>query len=99
MSMMESACNGHSSNIDKWVALGMMNKAEEVKNIAEMLEATMEDLFDQVGNLNSNLDLLSDATEALQERMEEMVDMMNSEMYPDSPLPPIPANVRNSLPF
>ena len=99
MSMTESACNGRYRNIDKWVALGMMKKAEEVKSIAEMLEASMEDLFDQMGNLNSNLDLLSDATEALQEKMEEMVDMMNGEMYPDSLSPLISSSDSNPLPF
>ena len=99
MSMLESARNGCTRNIDKWVALGMMKKAEEVQDIAEMLEASVEDLFDQMGNLNSNLDLLSDATEALQEKMEEMVHMMNDAMYPDTSFPLIPDSGCNPLPF
>ena len=99
MTMMENSCNGRGRNIDKWVALGMMKKAEEVQNIAEMLEASMEDLFDQMENLNSNLDLLSDATNVLQENMEEMVDIMNGEMYPESSSQQILGDISNPLPF
>lgn len=99
MSMMERACNSHSRNIDKWVALGMMKKAEEVQNIAEMLESSMEDLFDQMENLNSNLDLLSDATETIQAKLDEMVDMMNDEIHSDSSSSLISTNDSNPLPF
>lgn len=99
MSMMESVQNGRTRNIDKWVALGIMKKAEEVQNMAEMLESSVEDLFDQMENLNSNLELLSDATEALQEKMEEMVDMMNGAMCPDTFSPLIPDSGCNPLPF
>ena len=98
MSMTESACNGRYRNIDKWVALGMMKKAEEVKSIAEMLEASMEDLFDQMEIFNSSLDFLADTTDTVQGKIEEMVDILNGEM-PVPPSHPLQDNNDYLLPF
>jgi len=96
--MTESAFNGRNSSISKWVTLGMMQRAEQVRNIAEMLEATMEELSDQMANLDEKMDMLAEATEAIQEQMEEIVDIMNSEINPD--VLPIPEeNGINPLPF
>lgn len=99
MSMMESARNGRTRNIDAWATLGMMKKAEEVQNTVEMLGASMEDLFDQIEILNANLEYLSDAAETIQEKMEEIVEIMNGEMYPDTSSPLIPDSGCNPLPF
>ena len=87
MSMMEVARNGYCRNIDKWIALGVMQQAEQVRNIAEMLTVSMEDLFDQMEDLNSNLDSLSDTTETIQEKIDEMMDILNGEVDPEPPLP------------
>ena len=76
MSMMESACNRRNSS-SKWMALGMMQRAEQVRDIAEMLDATMEDLSAQMENLDEKMDLLAEATEAIQEKMEEIVKSVN----------------------
>ena len=98
MNMMEAAFNGRNSNISKWVTLGMMQRAEQVRNIAEMLEATMEDLSDQMANLDVKIDLLAEASEAIQEQMEEIVDIMNGEIYPDTVQSPEMSRI-NPLPF
>lgn len=98
MSMTESACNGHRSNISSWVTLGMMQRAEQVRNIAEMLEATMEDLSIQMENLDEKMELLAEATEAIQEKMEEILDIMNGDANPDVfPTPAVCGT--NPLPF
>ena len=96
--MTESAFNGRNSAISKWVTLGMMQRAEQVRNIAEMLEATMEDLSDQMANLDEKMDLLAEASEVIQEQMEEIVDIMNGEINPDV-LPAPEASDINPLPF
>ena len=73
--------NGHCArNIDKWVALGMMQRVEQVRNIAEMLSAAMEDLSDQMTNLESNLECLTDATDTIQEQIEEMMNLIQEEI-------------------
>lgn len=98
MSMMETARNGYSRNFDKWVALGMIQQAEQVRNIAEMLTASMEDLYDQMEDLNSNLDSLSEATETIQEKIDEMMDILDGELDPDPPLP-LATEESGPLPF
>lgn len=97
MSMMESARNRRNSS-SKWIALGMMQRAEHVRDIAEMLDATMEDLSAQMENLDEKMDLLAEATEAIQEKMEEIVYIMNTEMDPDVS-PVLEPNSINPLPF
>lgn len=84
--MINSVRDDHNRNVDKWVALAMMQQAEQVRNIAEMLCATMEDMSDQMETLNEHLESLSDATETIQEKLDDMMDLMNSEKCPDSPL-------------
>ena len=74
-----AAASYNARNIDKWIALGLMQRVEQVNNIAEMLSATMEDLFDQVMELESKLDVLSDATETIQERIDEISDLIQEE--------------------
>ena len=64
----------------------MMQQAEQVRNIAEMLCATMEDMSDQMETLIEHLESLSDATETIQEKLDDMMDLMNSKKCPDSPL-------------
>ena len=59
--MINSVRDDHNRNVDKWVALAMMQQAEQVRNIAEMLCATMEDMSDQMETLNEHLESLSDA--------------------------------------
>ena len=80
------------------MALGMMQRAEQVRDIAEMLDATMEDLSAQMENLDEKMDLLAEATEAIQEKMEEIVYIMNTEMDPDVS-PVLDPNSINPLPF
>ena len=99
MSMMEPSQNRRTWSIDKWAALGMMKKADEVQKIAEMLEASMEDLFDQIELLIANMEVLSDTGEMIQERMEEIADILHGEMCPDPSLPPITDDSSNSLPY
>lgn len=97
MSMMKSARNRRNS-ISKWVALGMMQRAEQVRDIAEMLDAAMEDLSAQMENLDEKMDLLAEAAEAIQEHMEEIMCIMNGEIDPDVS-PDLDSNGMNSLPF
>lgn len=98
MNMAESAFNGRNSNINKWVTLGMMQRVEQVRNIAEMLEATMEDLSDQMTNLDEKMDLLTETSEVIQGQIEEIVDIMNGEINPDL-MPPTDISGINPLPF
>ena len=73
------AASYNARNIDKWIALGLMQRVEQVNSIAEMLSATMEDLFDQVAELESTLDALSDETETIQEKIDEISDLIQEE--------------------
>ena len=75
-----TATNRDGRNIDKWIALGLMQRIEQIYSIAGMLAATMEDLSDQMTELESELEYLSDATEELQEKMDSVVDLVQEEM-------------------
>ncbi len=63
-----------------------------------MLEATMEDLSDQMANLDEKMNLLAEASEAIPEQMEEIVDIMNGEINPDTVQSPEMSRI-NPLPF
>ena len=75
-----TATNRESRNIDKWIALGLMQRIEQIYSITGMLAATMEDLSDQMTELESELENLSDATEELQEKMDNIVDLIQEEL-------------------
>lgn len=98
MSMTKSVRNGYNRNIDKWMALGIMKRVEEVQHTVEMLEASIEDLFDQMEIFNSSLDFLADTTDTVQGKIEEMVDILNGEM-PVPPSHPLQDNNDYLLPF
>lgn len=90
-----TATNRDGRNIDKWIALGLMQRIEQVYSIAEMLSATMEDLSDQMSELESELENLSDATEELQDKIDSVVDLIQEEMNHSTN---ISAIVASSLP-
>jgi len=75
-----TATKNSSRNIDKWIALGLMQRFDQVYNIAGLLSATMEDLSDQMTELESELENMSDATETIQEKIDEMMDLIQEEI-------------------
>lgn len=87
--------NRGGRNMDKWIALGLMQRVEQVYDIAGMLSAAMEDLSDQMANLESELENLSDATEEIQDKIDAVVDLIQEEM---SQSPGISEIVACSLP-
>lgn len=72
----ETTATNNSRNIDKWIALRLMQHVEQVYNIAEMLSVTMEDLSGQMTDMESELENLSEATETLQEKIDEIAEMI-----------------------
>ena len=71
------------SNIEKWLTLGMMERVEQVRNAAEFLTANMEEISDQLNDLESVLEALSGATEDIQDKIEEMMYLIQDEILPD----------------
>ena len=66
--------------IEKWVELGMMQRVEQVRNIAEMLTAYMDDLSDHQMEIESYLENLSGMTEEIQDKIEETMDLIQAEI-------------------
>ena len=64
------------SRVDKWLAMGVMERVDQVRCIAEMLDANMGDLYDQMEELSSMLDCLQEGTDTIQERIEELTDLI-----------------------
>ncbi len=84
----ENPQSGHGKNVDKWVAMNMIQRAEQIYHIAEMLDATMQDLSEQMDTMSDVMGNLEEATEVIREKMEEMADMMSDDFKPDDLLPP-----------
>ncbi len=97
MYMRENLQSGHGKNVDKWVAMNVMQRAEQIYHIAEMLDATMQDLSEQMDAMSDVMENLEEATEVIREKMEEMADMMSDDFDPDDLLPP--TSESEPLPF
>lgn len=68
----------------KWMSLGIMQRADQLRSVAEMLAATMEDLMEQMENVEACLEAVHEETESIQDRMEELVFMMEDNVDPES---------------
>ena len=68
--------NCHTSHIDKWLTLGVMQRVEQVRHIAEMLMATMEDLSDHLETVQSAMEDLTEETNAIDDRIDELMNMI-----------------------
>lgn len=99
MSMNDYTPNGRSRSIDKWIALGIMNRTTAIRDMAEMLESSMEDLFHEMEEINTNLEALASATETIQDKLEEVVDIMNSSLYDDLDTDTKPVEDTDEFPF
>lgn len=69
---------------DKWLTLDVMQRIEQVRCIAEMLDATMEDISDQMENLESVMDCLQEGSETIQERIEELINLIQDKIEDES---------------
>lgn len=78
MQMKEDTPIRRNSHADKWLTLDVMQRVEQVRCIAEMLDATMEDILDQMENLESVIDCLQEGTETIQEQIEELMDLIQT---------------------
>jgi len=97
--MNDYTSNGRSRSIDKWIALGIMNRTTAIRDMAEMLESSMEDLFHEMEEINTNLEALASATETIQDKLEEVVDIMNSSLYDDLDTDTKPVEDTDEFPF
>ena len=80
MKACENAQIRQNYRADRWMAIDMMQKAEQVRYIGEMLVATTEELSDQVVSLESNMDFLQETVEAMEERMEEISNLIRESL-------------------
>lgn len=71
-----------TANTSKWMSLGIMQRADQLRSVAEMLVATMEDLMEQMENVEACLEAIHGGTESLQDRMEELIFMMEDHVEP-----------------
>ena len=72
-------------HVDKWMTLGVLQRAEYVQGLAEMITATMEDLSDQMNSMEDCLEILQEETEAVEERIEEMMDFIKDRINAEIP--------------
>ena len=68
------------SHTDKWLTLDVMQRVEQVRCIAEMLDATMEDISDQMENLGTVMEYLQEGAETIQDRIEELMGLIQEEV-------------------
>ena len=82
MQMMNEATtdNRRISHVEKWLTLGLMERVEQVRTIAMMLETTMEDITDHLDEVQSAVEGLTDETQAIDERIEELMYMIEAQI-------------------
>ena len=79
----ENAFIHRNYHTDKWLALDVMQRVEQVRCIAEMLDVTMQDISDQMENLGSVMDCLQEGSETIQERIEELMSLIQEKVEDD----------------
>lgn len=72
------------SHVDKWLTMGLMERVEQVRTIAMMLETTMEDITDHLDEVQFAMDGLAEETEAIDERIEELMGMIEAQIEDSS---------------
>lgn len=63
---------------DRWMYLGIVQRADQLRSVTEMLVAAMEDLSEQMENVEECLEVIGQGTDAVQDRMEELISMMEN---------------------
>lgn len=76
MQIKEDTSIRRNYHAEKWLTLDVMQRVEQVRCIAEMLDATMEDISDQMENLESVVECLQEGAESIQERIDELMDLI-----------------------
>ncbi len=76
MQKTENTAIRRNSHADRWLTLDVMQRVEQVRCIAEMLDATMEDISVHMEDLESVVNCLYEGTETIQERIEELMDLI-----------------------
>ena len=76
MQMKEDTSIRRNSHSEKWLTLDVMQRVEQVRCVAEMLDATMEDILVQMENLESVMDYMQGGIETIQEQIEELMDLI-----------------------
>ncbi|MBQ9010390.1 MAG: hypothetical protein IJ088_13845 [Clostridia bacterium] len=66
---------------DKWLTLDVMQRVEQVRCIAEMLEATMEDICEHMENLESAMGCLQEGTDTIEDQIEDMMSRIEEEIH------------------
>ena len=84
MLMNEANENRRISRADKWLTLALMERIEQVRNIAMMLDTTMEDITDRLDEVQYAVEGLADETEAIDKHIEELMYMIEAQID-DSP--------------
>ena len=84
MLMNEATENRRIPRVDKWLTLGLMERIEQVRTIAMMLETTMEDITDHLDEVQFAVEGLAEETEAIDEHIEELMYMIGAQID-DSP--------------
>ena len=84
MQTTENTFTHRNYHTDKWLTLDVMQRVEQVRCIAEMLDAAMEDISDQMENLESVMEYLQEGSETIQERIEELMDLIREKVEESS---------------
>ena len=71
---------GRFSHVNKWLTMELMERMEQVRTIASMLEASMEDITDHLEEVHEAVEELEEETEAIDERIEGLVHMIKSQI-------------------
>ncbi len=71
---------GRFSHVNKWLTMELMERMEQVRTIASMLEASMEDITEHLEEVQDAVEGLAEETEAIDERIAEFVHMIESKI-------------------
>ena len=84
----------------KWISTEVMQRLNQVQCVTEMIASYMEDIYDQLAEMESNMENMQEGIEKIQDDVDELSNLIESRMDPERKEPDSSCrNMETRLPF
>ena len=88
------------NSLSKWMTAGVMQRLNQVQCVAEMIASYMEDIYDQLAAMESNMENMQEGIEEVQDEIEELSYLIEKQMDQErSESDNSCGNMKEALPF